>query len=1138
MILVVPHLETLVVALKAGLIPPETAAKPAIVSQLDDRIAIESKVKLTKKAKAELNAIGITESERHLGETRTHSTWLQIVPVRSVASIPPFTAQTPILFDIRDPSKLGNMVREMIRLGNDRQSFRWLEHADGRSSVLLRVVNPPYYSLLRAIDRLDGDTITAYREEVPGVWVPLGAEHPLADAIRPPSGQLIIIPVTGEWSVLPEAPFRDIYELLSISLPGKTVAWSEATLDRTVTVALRLVPAASKEAAEWWVFSERGFREIDAFVRDADERLIRQLRFAVGRSTDGQETIILRTAISKEAPPAIDWPSAIAYAPYWKLPNLLLPVGTALHPPLRRETVRATFADDPTQNVWLDPDNQGGFTPRSLAESAFRPLEDWVEYVIERNREPVAEWISATGFDWDSFRVGTLTPPSEKPPKPSPGGRKKGPKSPESTEPTPPDPQVAARPIVEPIPFVPPKKEETPEPSEWKAKRAELERKFLELNADSLDDPGRQELWVPLAVCYAGTGEFNNLATAIAQAIDHSPERIAEFGAIWANAEWGTANLDSARLKQTLSDEPTAVDLRRRASLLLAFARESATKSLRLTAYDDLLRFEHRLPVRIAWILLREAARDRGGDDLALTRGRDRIFARLYSTGLNPERDLVSFLRYAGLQQSEVGRVIREKADVLAESVRAWTEQGLASAKPDYDRRNTLALIDLSFSWAFARLQETEASKRLESLADARLRQPDDRTNASSLASFQSLGMSWIRDAYGARIAQARNAEADRMPLPMPLQDRFRLLAPPSTPERATLSQADHFGLARLRTESSILEPVERIEPYDSVLQYDTELKTALVRLGSSTDPEMLARETERLIKPRRTDPSRREELFRILHRTIPLAPRVGEGFAAELMALVPQSLPTEPLTIDRAERIGELFDRAIRIAAYFSRAATVQTLLADFTKVVQKAAMPELRARLIDSFGITPLLSVRSAALILPFLESVQTALFQGLPLERAVVIFAGKAPSVWVDFLKATMVIAVGWESASQLDRSGQLLTLVERELSAPSTKIESLSFAKLMGLYIRACGVSRPDVGLSRVETLIRSVPPARLANAYSTNTLYSRLHLLVAEAVCLAVSSDLSVSSLSGRRWKDEEEYLVRQRITADVRMLTG
>lgn len=1138
MILVVPNLETLIVALKAGFIPPDIAAKPAIMSRLDERIAIQSKVKLAKKAKAELNAIGIVESDRHLGETRTVATWLPIIPVHAVGSIPPFTAQTPILFDIRDPSKLGHLVREMIRLGNDRQSFRWLEHHDGQSSVLLRVVNPPYYSMLRAIDRLDGDTITAYREIVPGVWVPLGYEHPLADAIRPPSGQLIIIPVTGEWVVLPEAPFRDIYELLSIRLPGNPVAWSESTIDRTVTVPLRLVPAASKEAAEWWVFSEKGFLEIDAFVRDADERLIRQLRFAVGRSPDGQETIILRTAVSKEVPPTINLPSAVAYAPYWKLPNLLLPIGTALHPPLRRETIRATLADDPTRNVWLDADDQGEFTPRSLAESAFRPLEDWVEYVIERNREPIAEWISATEFDWDSFRVGTPTPPSEKPPKPSPGGKKKGPKSPESPEPTSPDPQAAPRPAVEPAPFVPQKTLETPEPNEWKTKRAELERKFLELDADSLDDPGRQELWLPLAVCYAGTGEFNNLATAVAQAIDHFPERIAEFGALWANAEWGAGNVDSASLKQTLSDEPTAVDLRKRASLLLAFARDSATKSLRLTAYDDLLRFEHRLPVRIAWILLREAASERGGDDLARIRGRDRIFARLYSSGLNPERDLVSFLRYAGLQQSEVGRVVREKADVLAESVRAWTEQGLATAKPDYDRRNTLALIDLSFSWAFARLQETEASKRLESQADARLRQPDDRTNASSFAAFQSLGMSWIREAFGTRIAQARNAEADRMPLPTSLQERFRLLAPPATSERSTLSQADHFGLARLRTESSILEPVERIEPYDSVLQYDTELKTALVRLGTSTDPDMLARETDRLIKPRRTDPSRREELFRILHRTIPLSPRVGERFAEELIALVPQALPTDPLTIDRAERIGELFDRAIRIAAYFDRTATLQSLLSDFAKVVRNAAMPDIRARLIDSFGITPLLSVRSPALILPFLESVQTALFQGLPLERAVVIFAGKAPSAWVDFLKATMVIAVGWESARQLDRSGQLLTLVEKELTAPSTKIESLSFAKLMGMYIRACGVSRPDVGLSRVEVLIRSVPPTRLANAYSTNTLYSRLHLLVAEAVCLAVTSDLSVNALAGRRWRDEEEYLVRQRITADVRKLMG
>ena len=42
----------------------------------------------------------------------------------------------------------------MLRLGNDRQSFRTIAPAHGHGErVLAKVIGPPYYTLLRAIDK-------------------------------------------------------------------------------------------------------------------------------------------------------------------------------------------------------------------------------------------------------------------------------------------------------------------------------------------------------------------------------------------------------------------------------------------------------------------------------------------------------------------------------------------------------------------------------------------------------------------------------------------------------------------------------------------------------------------------------------------------------------------------------------------------------------------------------------------------------------------------------------------------------------------------------------------------------------------------------------------------------------------------
>ena len=214
-----------------------------------------------------------------------------------------------MLFDLPGGQQLARMAIEILRLGNDRQSFRWLDEpatkkTEGHSRALLRVVGPPYYSLLRAIDAQGPDTPRAFVERAPRVWVELGYSHPLGEHLKAPPGQMLLLRPPRQWLYLPEAPFRDIYEVLEFALPGSAVGWKEGEVGQRLRVSLALARGGTTEAAELWVLRDNPVNELNNLVQNADDQLLGRLAFAVGEHA-GQKTIVLRVRPSKLPPPVL-----------------------------------------------------------------------------------------------------------------------------------------------------------------------------------------------------------------------------------------------------------------------------------------------------------------------------------------------------------------------------------------------------------------------------------------------------------------------------------------------------------------------------------------------------------------------------------------------------------------------------------------------------------------------------------------------------------------------------------------------------------------------------------------------------------------------------------------------------------------
>src|SRR5262249_17964190 len=151
-------------------------------------------------------------------------------------------------------------------------SFRLLRTGEN-DTVLLRVLGPPYFSLLRAIDRTAADLPCAYIEHGSGVWIEYGWTHPLAGQLRPPAGQIILLRPPDRWRYIEAAAFHDIYDALILDRPPETVAWSEGPAD-ALDVPLKLAAGNTVDAAELWVLGERGEEQIDALVHTAHSRVL------------------------------------------------------------------------------------------------------------------------------------------------------------------------------------------------------------------------------------------------------------------------------------------------------------------------------------------------------------------------------------------------------------------------------------------------------------------------------------------------------------------------------------------------------------------------------------------------------------------------------------------------------------------------------------------------------------------------------------------------------------------------------------------------------------------------------------------------------------------------------------------------
>src|SRR5262245_60228366 len=129
MILKFPDLDTLKLVLINGAVPPSVSLAPASAGfDEQGQLWLEPFVTPARRTQDELKKYNVEVARKFGAETSGEiSCWLEMLPlVRESEFVAP-PEQTPVLFDLPSGEQLTRLATEILRLGNDRQGYRWLE---------------------------------------------------------------------------------------------------------------------------------------------------------------------------------------------------------------------------------------------------------------------------------------------------------------------------------------------------------------------------------------------------------------------------------------------------------------------------------------------------------------------------------------------------------------------------------------------------------------------------------------------------------------------------------------------------------------------------------------------------------------------------------------------------------------------------------------------------------------------------------------------------------------------------------------------------------------------------------------------------------------------------------------------------
>src|SRR5262249_16210637 len=248
--------------------------------------------------------------------------WPRLLPLQTAPL--PDGSRTPILFELA-PTRLPRLWSEIHRLApHSALELPIADWSEDDAKVLVRVTGVPAFTLLHAPD----ESLTAFYEQSPAVWVEVGYHHPFAHQVRAQEGRLSLVRAPDRWTTRDAPP--PSRELPSFPLPAPAHVLRDRSDHGLLDLPLRFVEGRAGAPPEFWVIHDRPFEQLHDLASESGPELLAKFRFTV-IVVQGHTRALVWVASSDGAPPATSL-IGLGCRPSRKTPNLFLPCGFQLSP--------------------------------------------------------------------------------------------------------------------------------------------------------------------------------------------------------------------------------------------------------------------------------------------------------------------------------------------------------------------------------------------------------------------------------------------------------------------------------------------------------------------------------------------------------------------------------------------------------------------------------------------------------------------------------------------------------------------------------------------------------------------------------------------------------------------------------------
>lgn len=1143
-----PNVDLLRLVLASGVLPPAVTSTPARAGvDSQGRVWIEPPCLPPREVLAGLARLGVQvyALARPLGDTV--NSWAELLPLRP---LPRAATSGLVLFDLPDTllARFAATVRRHtaapcgIRvLADDAPGRAWLTCPDPPPSLLLRSQEPD-------------PPVEPFTEQLPGVWVRLGWEHPLPQQLVTPPGQLLLLrpprSVVVRSAPLP-APVFGEYPLARYPCFSSAPAGAPA-----VPLRLALRPVADTPREVVWVFPGTAGDRFWEFCATANERLLRQFEVATAAAGEAAR-VVVRPAPGLRIPPFLPL-AADGYYADPRVPGLFVPTRRAVHPVVRPRELARLLDTTPARLTWIETGPGGEIVPRMVPVSAFRPVPDLLDYVAPSPVRLAVEAGPSDPFAFGRFNVVSARdeqperqqdyePPRRRPP-PAPAAappaddrpgwfarslerllakfRRHREGQPTTAEDRTAEKKAKRKPVGSPAPARVQKKLSSPDTllhgQDRAAHRHDLEARLL-AEFPRLGPDARAAGWADLAAVYAATGNPGDAAVCWVNAIWEADPPPVSWVEQWLVAECRVARQSAPvpSLDRWLSESGRFGAGRVIAAYAVWGACQSPPPGDLVTALPRVLGFldQHfdELPARAAWLARRALTDLCAGDTLGLARWRDRVLARLRDKGPGLDLDVPSFLRFHGTATPDRFRTARDWLARARKPILDWVGKlgsagRLQWAGIDPETNATAAYAQLMLAWGLGYLGDWTRSRDWAARARKLLGRAAGPGHDPAVPGL-------LADAFHRRIRDVQEGRPPKPGLPPDLLARFD--------ELPTFSR---YAVDRLRDHSRILEPAGRTQAFRGLdlrgFRGSDLLGERLQLLADHSNPAHLADEARQLLAVCTTSPSS-ATVPRIALTLLDLAPYLDAAVVGPLLGeVVPAAAWLEAWL--RAGRWTEA-ERADRLPRYLAR-----LLGGAFAAAAGFNLLPAVRPAvdyLLRRAGADPALRtavVRAAGSLFRSLRKLgyrteAEALLHLLDPGR------GTWPAEGV-FPPARLGLAVGWFAAGDEEAGIRILDDAQRRLFVTRAG-DDRDRTELAIAYADALGFAPPRIALGRLEEIFQRLD--RVTVTGSTNRYYTLKPLQLIDTVVRAVVTEEFSLGPAVRGWLDDDEFLIRRRIHRDM-----